>query len=140
MSVLRWVLTDPYDSTAAGTYTFARNPKSMTGVFPERAVSSYTTSAGKVLTYEGTTPPKQWTFTGPILHKTEIDTLHGWVYDRKRRVILTDHYGRKITLIFQSLDIVPARRTGYYWSHDYTITALILSVGGPTVTDVGPRP
>jgi hypothetical protein len=140
VSVLRWKLKDPYDTTSAGTYTFTRNPRSMTSPFPERQVSSYATSAGKTLTYEGATPPKQWSFSGPILHKGEIDALYNWVYNKKRRILLTDHFGRQLTLVMQSMDVQPARRTGYYWSHDYTVTALVLDISAPTVTDVGPRP
>lgn len=141
MSVLRWKLNDPYDTdTTTNTWTFPRNPSSMTSPFAARAVTSMRTTAGKLLTYEGASPAQQWQFSGPILHKGEIDTLYNWVYNRKRRVQLVDHFGRTITLVFTGLEITPKRRTGYYWSHDYTCSALIISVSTPTVTDVGPRP
>lgn len=141
MSVLRWKLKDPYDTDAStNTYAFVRNPASMTSPLPERAVSSFTTTAGKVLTYEGTTPPKQWQFSGPILHKGEYDALFNWVYNKRRRIQLTDHFGRVLTVVFQSMEVTPKRRNGYYWSHDYTVSCLVLGIAGPSVTDGGPLP
>lgn len=141
MSVLRWKLKDPYDSNAAtNAYTFVRNPASMTSIGSERSIASMTTTAGKVLLREGTTPAVQWSFSGAILHKEEYDALWKWVYGKQRRVYLTDHFGRRLTVVFQKLDVEPKRRIGYYWSHDYTITCYVLAITGPTVTDVGPRP
>lgn len=138
-TVKRWVITDPYDTNpATNTYHFPRNPADMTSVYPERSVATMTTSAGKVLAYEGATPAKSWQFSGPLLDKQQFTDLHTWVYLKKRRLILTDHFGRNITLIFQTLDVVPKRRTNYYWSHDYTVTALILGIQGLSVGADGP--
>jgi hypothetical protein len=139
MSVLRWVLNDPYDSNpATNHYTFPRNPVSMTSVYPERSISATTTTSGKILLYEGTTPAKSFTFSGPILDKQQFTDLHTWVYLKKRRLFLTDHFGRKIAVVFTTMDVVPKRRVNYYWSHDYTITGLIMAITGPSVGDVGP--
>lgn len=139
MSVLRWVLNDPYDTNpATNTYTFPRNPESMTSPLGERSLSSLVTTAGKVLLYEGTTPAKSWQFSGPLLEKAHYDALYTWVYTKNRRVNLTDHYGRVLSLAFQTLDAQPKRRVNYYWSHDYTVTALILSMSAATVGNVGP--
>ncbi len=133
-AVRRWVLTDPFDTNpATNTYTFPRNPSSMTSVFPTRQVSSMSTSAGKILLYEGQTPTTQWEFSGMVLSKTQLDSLHAWVYKKRRRVVLNDHFGRNITLVFTGMDAVPRRRVNYYYSHDYTVTALILGVTTPTV-------
>lgn len=139
-TVKRWVITDPYDSNpATNTYLFPRNPADMTSVFPERAVASMTTTAGAILVYEGATPAKSWQFSGPLLDKQQYLDLDQWVYGRKRRVVITDHYGRNITVVLQTLDVVPKRRVNYYWSHDYTVTALILGITAPTVGPGGPN-
>lgn len=139
MAVLRWVITDPYDTNpSTNTYTFPRNPETMSSPYGERSVTSTVTVGGKVLLHEGTTPAKQWTFQGPVLDKAHFDALHLWVYTKKRRLKVTDHYGRVITLVFTGLEVVPKRRTNVYYSHDYTVTALITAITAPTATDAGP--
>lgn len=139
MSTLRWVIVDPYDpNPLTNTYHFPRNPSEMSSPLPERAVSSMTTSAGKTLLYEGATPPKQWTFSGPILDKQQFLDLQKWVYTKKRRLNLTDHFGRIISLVFTAVEMTPKRRVNYYYSHDYVVTALVLSVGPATVPPTGP--
>lgn len=138
MNVLRWVIKDPHDTNpATNTYTFPRNPREMSSVYPERAVSSMTTTFGKVLLYEGTTPAKQFTFAGPILEKTHFDALRDFVYKRKRRLVITDHFGRQITCVLTAVEMVPVRRVNYYYSHDYTVTGLITNLTEPTVPNAG---
>lgn len=139
MGVQRWVITDPSDTDpTTNRYVFPRNPSTMTNVYPERQVSSFASTAGKVILFEGATQPRQWTFTGPILDKQQFLDLQTWVYTKKRRLILTDHYSRQITLVFTALEMLPKRRVNYYYSHDYTVTALILSITAATVPETGP--
>jgi hemolysin activation/secretion protein len=134
MSVLRWKLTDPENAdSATNSYTFPRNPSSMTSVFPQRSVSSYSTTAGKVLLYEGATPPKSWQFSGPLLDKDQFVALNAWVYTKKRRIYLDDHFGRRLTVVFTELEVVPKRRVNHYWSHDYTVTALIVNINSTSL-------
>jgi hypothetical protein len=141
MSVKRWVLTDPYDTNAAtNRYTFPRNPEAMTSLNPERQISSLATLGGQILLHEGNRAAKQWQFNGPILDKAHYDALYEWVYNKRRRVRLTDHFGRTISLVFSQMEAVPRRRVNVYWSHDYTISALVLAVSAATVTDDGPTP
>lgn len=138
--VKRWKFIDAKETDPAyKTYVFPRNPREMESVTEERAVSSMTTTNGKVLLYEGATPARSWSFSGYFLHKTEADAMNYWVYHKRRRFQLIDHYGRTINLVLTSLDAVPKRRVGYYWSHDYTVNALVLSVTAPTITDIGPQ-
>lgn len=137
--VRRWKITDPYDTNPlTNTYTFPRNPRDMTSLHQERAISSMSTTAHRILLYEGQTPAKQWQFSGPILHKSDYDDLRHWVYDRTRRLVLNDHFGRNITLVFTTLEAVPKRRHGYYYSHEYTVSSLVLSVTDPTIDEGGP--
>lgn len=139
MSVKRWVITDPNDTNSStNTYTFPRNPASMTSVYGARSVSNLTTTSGKILLYEGTTPAKQWSFSGPILDKQHFTDLNLWVYTKKRRLNLVDHFGRTIELVFTEFDAVPKRRVNQYWSHDYTINAIITKITGLTVGALGP--
>lgn len=139
-TVLRWVLADPYDSDpTTNTYTFPRNPASMTSVYPDRAVTAQVTTFGKRLFIEGTTPAKQFTFAGPILEKSHFDALRDWCYNHTQRINLHDHFGRIIKCVLVSVDMVPKTRINYYYSHDYTVTALIDTISEPTVTDAGPQ-
>lgn len=137
--VRRWALTDPHDTNpATNTFRFPHNPREMTSLHPDRAVSSMSTTNHRVLLYEGQTPAKQWQFSGPIFHKDEYEAMRSWVYDRKRRLILNDHFGRNITLVFTGIEAVPKRRNGYYYSHEYTISCLVLDVSDPVIGEYGP--
>lgn len=140
--VKRWKLVDPYVASTDkyATYTFVQNPREMTNIFPSRSFTNSATTNGKLLVMEGSTPAQSWTFSGPIRHKSEVDALHYWCYRKKRRVRLIDHFGRTLTVLLQQLDITPSRRVNVYWSHEYTVTALVLAVSSPTITDAGPGP
>jgi hypothetical protein len=96
------------------------------------------TTNNKTLLYEGLTPAKAWQFSGPILDKQQFTDLTSWVYDRKRRVIINDHYGRNISCVLTTFEVTPKRRNGYYYSHEYTISALVLAVSAPTIANQGP--
>jgi hypothetical protein len=138
MAVLRWKLVDPYLTDPGDkTYVFPRNPKEMTSPYYERAITGTTTIFNKRLVYEGASPPKAWTFSGPILEKSHFDALREWTYSHKRRFYLYDHFGRRITTVFSSVDMTPVRRVNYYYSHDYTVSALTLDITEPTVPNVG---
>lgn len=139
MSVKRWVITDPHDTNVATkSYTFPINPRDMTSPYKERSITAQGTARGRILFFEGAAQAKQWQFSGPILDKAHMDALRLWVYNRPGRVIITDHYGRVIECILQSLDVTPKRRLGYYYSHEYTITAMITAISAPTVPNLGP--
>lgn len=135
MSVLRWVITDPYLTTS---YTLPRNPLSMSSPYPAKAVTSYTTTTGSLLLTEGASTAQPWTFTGPLLDKDNLTDLLSWTYGHKRRLVIRDHFGRDITCYLTGLEVIPKRRTGYYYSHDYTMSALVISVSAPTVANAGP--
>jgi hypothetical protein len=135
MSVLRWVISDPYDGSS---YHFPRNPTAMTSLYPDINLTGSATTAGTMLLWQGATALKEWTFTGPILDAQQLADLNLWVLQKNRRLNLTDHFGRVINLVFTKLDAIPKRRLNYYWSHDYTVTAQVITVGAPSVGPVGP--
>lgn len=139
MSVLRWKITDPHDTNVATkTYTFPMNPRDMTSPYRERSIATSPTTRGRVLMFEGALPAKTWSFSGPILDKAHMDALRLWVYNRPGRVIITDHFGRNIECVLQVLEVTPKRRVGKYYSHEYSVTALITSISAPTVPNEGP--
>lgn len=130
-----WVFTDPYDpDPATNTYQPPINPNKMTSLFPERALTQAVTTAidGQVIFFEGQAKPQQWQFSGAIFDADHYDMLRSWVYDRRRRVTVTDHYGRDIICVLTKFDAQPVRANGKYWRHDYTISATVVSVGKPT--------
>lgn len=141
MAVLRWVIRDPYDTNpATNTYTFPRNPREMSSIYPDRTINVATSTHGRVILTEGTTPPKQFTFAGPVLEKSHFDALRKWSYEHRRRLIITDHFGRKITCVLTSVDLVPQKRLNYYYSHEYTVNGLAIKVTEPTVPNAGYQP
>ncbi len=137
-TVKRWKFTDVWSASSnPDTYTFPRNPREMTGVYPERSINSMTSTRGRVLLFEGTVPAKQFTFSGPILEKSHFDALRKWTY-LNRRILIEDHYGRKITCVLTQIDLVPVRRVNIYYSHDYVCTGIITNITEPTVGNEGP--
>lgn len=139
MSVLRWKIVDPYDTNpATRTYTFPRNPAEMSNIYPTRAVQATATTAGKILLWEGSTPATPFTFSGPILEKQLFLDLQTWVYNKKRRLNIIDHFGRVISCVLTSVEMVPKRRLNYYYSHDYVVNGLAIKVSAPTVGPSGP--
>lgn len=130
----RWKLED-----SGGSYTFTLNPKTMTSPFGQRnIVLKYTTAIdGQVVLMEGNRQVPEWTFSGNILDAEHYEALRSWVYDRLgRRVTLSDHFGRRIVCVLTKFDPTPKRAVGKYWRHEYTITAIVISVGAPTVSEV----
>jgi len=131
----RWELRD----SSGDVYVFVPNPNQMTSPFPNRNVTMQSTTAvdGKVLLFEGTSQPVQWTFGGDIQDHEQYEALRQWVYDRVgRRVRVYDHFGRRITCVLTRFDPTPVRSVGKYWRHTYEITAIVTKVGAPTVGEV----
>jgi hypothetical protein len=130
--VKRWVFTD---AVTGDTYTVPRNPDNMTSPFPERNVQSKFTTAitGQVLLTEGAPVISQWQFSGKVADARHYEQLRHWVNDVNHRVVITDHYGRDILCVLTKFDARPKRDMHRLWSHEYTVTALVLKVGEPTV-------
>ncbi len=130
----RWVLSD-----SAGSYTFITNPNAMTTPFAERNIVLKATTAidGQAILMEGCRQPQVWTFSGDILQHEHYEALRAWVYDRLgRRVVISDHFGRRIVCVLTKFDPIPKRAIGRYWRHTYTVTAIVISIGRPTVNEV----
>ena len=136
LTVKKWRFVDPYDTNpATNSYTFEINPNDETGVLPQRAIQSMTSTApsGQVLLFEAATPAKEWSFSGTLLSKAQYDALSSWCYDRKRRIYIYDHFGRQITAVLTGVDMKPKRTQRHYWRHEYTVSCLVIKVGAATV-------
>lgn len=141
MPVVKWRFEDPADSNpATRTYQFEINPNQMNSPFPNRSVSVMGTTAvdGQILMWEGMREPAQLTFGGTILSAEQYEALRSWVYDRRGRIFLWDHYGRRMIVVLQAFVPEPVRTTGrFYWRTTYTINAIVLAVSMPTVSNEG---
>ncbi len=136
--VKRWRIINPNDSNAATReYRFPQNPEKMTSPYPKKSVTSSGTPRGRILLWQGGTGAQQWSFSGPILNKKHLDDLAHWVYDIRNRLVIEDHYGRYIGVYLTDLDAVPRRRVNRYYSHEYTVNAMVLTLryGGDQVPD-----
>lgn len=142
LTVQRWRFRDPYDpNPRSSSYQLPINPNKMTSPFPTRKLNSaYTTAVdGQVLLTEGAATPAAWTFGGEIFNAAHYDMLRSWVYERRRRITITDHFGRDIVCVLEKFDPVPALTRigqGRYWRHSYSISGLAISVGAPTQVPV----
>lgn len=141
--VLKWRLFDPSDvDPETNNYVFEWSPNKMSSPFPKRNITTTGTTAvdGQALLWEGSTQPTAWTFGGAIPNREQYETLRSWVYDRKGRLYLWDHFGRRFTVLLREFTADPPERhkRGRYWFHTYTIEALVLAVSAPTVGNEGP--
>lgn len=141
--VKKWKIYDPSDpNPATNTYTFEWSPNAMSSPFPRRSVTAQGTTApgGQALVWEGPREPAMWTFEGSIPNRDQYEALRKWVLERTGRMVVTDHFGRDIVCVFRSFTPTPPERmkVGRYWYHTYSIEALVISVGAPTVPNGGP--
>lgn len=134
--VQRWRFFDPYDpDPRTNIYTFTFNPNEMSSPFPQRNVTAETTTAvdGQTLFFEGNARPTEWSFAGDILDAAHYEALRSWVYDRRRRIYIYDHFGREIQCVLTAFTPTPKRSVCRYWRHTYEIRAFVFKVGNPTV-------
>lgn len=130
MAVKRWRFRGEGED-----WTVPINPNAMSSLFPQRAITARTTTAGATLLFEGARQPAPWTFSGVILNAAHYEGLRHWVYDIKQRVIITDHYGRDIQCVLTAFTPTPVRGVNRPWRHTYEVSATVLAVGKPTVGD-----
>jgi hypothetical protein len=133
---LRWKFEDPADpNPLTNTYTLLHNPSKQTSPFPARDLAYQGTTAvdGQVLVWEGMTNPVDWSFSGTVFNAEHYEALRTWVYDRKGRMFVWDHFGRRLTVVFKKLSAEPpeAPKPGMYWFHTYTVEALVLAITAP---------
>lgn len=136
MPVKRWVFTDPF---VGESWTVPQNPREMSSLFGEKAVSMRTTTAvdGQPIVFEGNTPLAQWEFSGTVRTQEHYLELQRWV-NKRNRIVITDHFGRTIPCYLIDFAPVPRRAINVYWFHDYTVRAIITgSIGEPTVGTEG---
>lgn len=135
MPTKRWIFTD---TVAPETWTVPINPREMDSVFPVKSFNVQTvvgTDYARPIVMGGSMPPQPWAFRGAILDAAHHESLRHWVYDKGYRIQIEDHFGRKIHCLLQSFAPTPKRAVGRYWRHEYEVTALVFSVGAPTVGD-----
>lgn len=134
-AVVKWRFEDPADSDPdTRSYTFAVNPNQMGSPYPVRAIQTLGVTAvgGNVLMWEGMRQPAQLTFGGTLLSYAQFEAMRSWVYDRKGRLFLWDHFGRRMTVVLHSFTPEPQKFSGrYYWRHTYTIECTVISVSTP---------
>lgn len=131
MAVQRWV----FDDGNGDTWTMSKNPTEMTSVHRERKVTVIGTTAvdGRDLMWEGRAAPIPWQFSGKIYSHEEYETMRVWVYDKVQRLWITDHFGRKLTVVLTKLDAKPRTKHKRYWYHEYSVDGMVLNVGPATV-------
>lgn len=133
---LRWQLIDP---SSGEVHVFEMNPNAMTSPFASRNLTAQATTASKPIVFEGSVVPHEWSFEGLIQHASEYATFLKWFSEKRHQVVISDHFGRRITCLLKQFDPTPKRRIGKYWAHTYRCTVLVTAeVGAPTVGEVAP--
>jgi hypothetical protein len=128
MTVTKWVLADPTDSTS---HTFELNPDptkgSMGEVTFEAAVGDNAiTDLGPVLVL---TADKELTaeFQLSVYDQAEYQTLEAW-YEKGDILTLTDDLGRVSTIYLTTFSAKRERVASRPWKHTITCSYLILSL------------
>jgi hypothetical protein len=110
------------------SYTFVRNPASMTSLAGPHTTKSLATSPidGKVRALRTPDHPFAWSFTGKLRTKAEYDAFTDWV-NRPNRVLLTDHFGVTHQVLMQRFSPTPVEKSGGHnpWLFAYTIDTLM---------------
>lgn len=127
MTVTRWTFDDGTDSV-----TLPINPSDMGGsLFQELSVTAYATLSGRILLTEGAPTPGTITFSGDILEQSHYDLFVTWRpagAHGRRRITITDHFGREISGVLTSWQPTPKRSPAYPWRHTFTASFLVLQV------------
>lgn len=123
---VRWIFDD-----GTTQVTLPMNPAEMGSPWPTRPVTAMTTTMGVVLVTEGSPQPANWTFRGTVLTKAHHDLLLDWFLGAhsRRRIVITDHLGRDITVVPISIELIPQRSALHPWRHSFSATTLAISVG-----------
>lgn len=135
--VQRWKLTEV--ANPAVTWTMPINPYEMGSIFAPKNITSRPVLAanGSALLFEGSPDAHPWSFAGSILDYQHYEDLLRW-FDKRQRVYLDDHFGRRLTVYIADFSPTPKRRRNRYWSHDYEVQAYILK--RPTAAEMAAAP
>lgn len=134
MAHLRWTFTDP---TTGETWTVPLNPNTMSSPHPPRNIQAMATTGGRAIMTEAPVAPYEWTFGGEILTAEHYAKLKEWS-EKKNQVVVSDHYGRRITLAFVHFSPEPKRALRRYWRNTYQMRTLVtVPPTAPTVSEVG---
>jgi hypothetical protein len=129
---LRWRFVDTHAGANPASYTFAVNPRQMTKPYLAKVISYQATTAsdGRSLAFEGAPAPIEWTFGGNSLTQAQLKAFETWVYKKRTRIYVYDHYGRRYTVYLRDLDAKPPEgRTSphYPFRMEWTITATLFA-------------
>lgn len=117
----RWT----FDDGMGDIYQFRVNPNEMSSPWEDINVTASGTVApdGGILLVEGARQVKEFTISGVVLSEGQYFEMIAWK-NKRRRVYLTDHFGRRMVVFIKSFNPTPKRRTSYL--HQYDMVMLIL--------------
>lgn len=120
MAVVRWVFTDPTDSS---TYEFEMNPSDGGSPAYQKTISYSNTAGqgGNVLMFEGRDTVRQYTVTGIILTQAAYEAMLLW-FNKRHALTVTDDLGRTFSIYITGFTPRRKRSALYPWKHDYTLT------------------
>lgn len=124
----RWTFKD---LTTLDTYVMEHSPSEMTSINLPHQTTPIPASPvdGRIFAWRTPDTGVDWTFSGVVYSQAAHDSLVDW-FQRSSKIEITDHYGRKITCRFVSLDLTPYKVTSRFpYKHKYTIKAFIYSWG-----------
>lgn len=112
------------------TWTFPRNPRSWTNIFPPNDFTHDNTTApdGQSLTWQAAARPWRMEFTGWLDTEEECNQLVFWSQLR-RRFWLIDHRNRAWLLTIEQFDAVHQIKPNLPWAHEYTVKTLVFMQG-----------
>lgn len=138
MAQFKWRFEDLQDTNpATKVWTLEQNPREMTSPFGPRNIVARGSVAvgGQMLAWEGNPGPVEWEFRGRIRTKTAYDEFLRWS-KKPHRFYLYDHFGRRLTVVLTNFNPAPKTDIHRYWSHEYSMSALVFAISSATVGEV----
>jgi hypothetical protein len=130
MPFLRWKFDDGQEN-----WTVPVNPKTMSSPYPEKQMQVHATvrTSGQPLVFEGGPVPAQWQFSGRTQDYTHYSNLLRWT-QKTWTISITDHVGRKMAVYLTGIKFTPSQSINSLWRYEYDVSAIVFSVGAPTIT------
>lgn len=125
--VRKWVIQDPAPG-GLGSYTFPINPTRMAAPHAPRFVELEQTTApdGIPHIWEGARRAHSWSFEGYLETQAFYEKLQQFTAVM-RRLYLIDHRNRAWVVSFEAFEPTAKKNGSNFWTHTYTIQALIYS-------------
>jgi len=123
------------DLNTGDSYTFPKNPASMTSILPPKQIQAVpdTLQPGRGRVLVKPEQPLDFQFAGSIKTREQFNDLLAWS-QRETTVLITDHFGRQFMVVFTDFTADErAFNRKYQWRFNYTMKGLLVRLINPYI-------